>query len=715
MKRRAFLKGTGTLVGAALAPPVVFGRETATTQAAQFASKGFVVRLEDQPQQIFEDIPGETFLPSAWRGALATRPFDVRGFRALQIAATSHRQSSVLFMVGWSREPGGGADELLGFTRLRIWPHPSLAGMSTVVDNFNVMAVPPGAASCQIAVFENPNRDARLLSSLIVRGYKGHVERTPLTESRADADGFRLLRETAPNGAPVIASGVEFTIQDVTAPMLLTRVHKWRPLVPNRRSVLGSLHPKALSYLSNAGRLHALTLGRSDLVGVVWNEPERALVVTVHDYDLNERSVFGTGQVAAPTGAPNVGVRDNPNLGLRRIDRPQPLTIKLRAQADVLVPCWQPEGRLATVILTEHSDYQEPLTEEIVSFGAVGALPPYRRGLAAANLPVTKSIFCVGDDFPFSLEMRPGLRVPFKQASYLGNQRFRDIIDRYVHEKIPFEFGLHTLGTRNHKAIELADALTRCKHLNMTFWIDHGSNESMIMRSGWDPSNSDFYVLRTLLENGIDIVWADGDRYPYVDLQNDLSLVRDDWPSPTLFSPDGLRVPGSNKNITVFNTLTPLVPFDELRGAKLQRAINHNAVIITHTYFGYSMIGFENSFDGRRVMTLKPEAQAMFDDLQRSRDVGDLHVSTIGAWRGLVEAVSELDISPHKDGFVLVNSGQPIKAATFAYCPRTSRPHSLRFQRDDGGQINVREHLGRTYLWLDVPTGRLLVKRVGNE
>ncbi|MGI8527807.1 MAG: hypothetical protein ACR2K5_16870 [Pseudolabrys sp.] len=708
MKRRSFVSGALVAAGFGALPANV--RAIAPEKSAGNIAKArpFIIALEDKPDLLLQvSSPSELIARKRAVEFLATKTADIRGYRAIKLDLVTGKQHGLFARVEWSKRLNEESDPSLGAHRIRVWAATQAEGQK-LKDSFVCIPVPPNVEGATIVFFGLNSENSPGLENVSVYGYRGietagnefEIELTPGSRQIA-----RPARAPADN--PILASGVKITLTDVSAAEYLDRTHRWQPL--SAAMTFGSMHPNCFTINPGAGS-KLLWFGGDDMVIAACDAEAKILEIEIFDFHLCEHHLLVEGQVKTVEQASEIPLlRENPNLGLRVKDAPAEMMLGCGGGQYGLSPCWQPNGCVATVILTEHADFQEVETDLVVFYGSAELPSSDGRGMAAYGLPMTKTIFITGNDYSF-VNVVDGAEVQFTQQSYLGNAQFKALIDSYIEKHVPFEFGLHTAGTRSHTAAEAAGALQQCGRLNLKVWTDHGAVESDIMRSGWNSAQPDHYILDLLRQYRIFTLWADGDYLSGPGARQDYNLVRENSPSPILFSADGLNAPDQTKPFSVFTTLPGPLEI-QLTGAGLQKLVADRGITITHSYLAYSLIDFSGSTKEHRKMNLKPEALTLFQELSDSRAKGDLHVTTIAAWRDYIDAMRSLQIVGQPEtAFEVRNPGAEIKGATFVCAPRQIVDALPKFANDRGVEIASRNRDGQTYFWLDLPSGSTAIR-----
>ncbi|MBI2193443.1 MAG: hypothetical protein HYU36_15820 [Planctomycetes bacterium] len=620
------------------------------------------------------------------------------------------------YFFAWADETGRYQERWTD-CRMRIWPFPDGSSFQRMRDEFPYLPIAPEARGVFLGLCHNPTRDPSIVRQ--VRVYGGRMRRyalgrraciTPreMGSSRVYTLQFESLHDGVTRG-PIAGSGVQVTIAPATKVFILKRDHSLMELQDGRKWVLGSFLPHQVGFMDEHGILHTLSFGAADLLEVNWIAAGRALTIDAYHYHFSERSLLvnRAEPTPFPEGGEGSGRRCHENLGVARWLPRAEMTLVYSEGGRFLMPLWQPQGRQATLILTEHADFQETESDLLLTYGNPEGKVTPGQGLAGNQIHYTKSLFACGADFPFVLRMPGGKKeISFKQVSYAGNREFGELIRRYRKEGLPIEFGAHTAGSWNPDAEETRYGLTQLSGLGIRIWIDHGANETMIMRSGWDSSRPKYYILPALREFGIEYAWADGDLYGQAEVYGDLSLIRDNAPSHLLYYVPALDTDAGDRwKLKLFSTMNVQWSASLFSTDSLETFVQNRSVSILHCYLAYNVIQFDLDEGGRRHMKLAGWYDQSLQNLARFRDQGRLHIDSLANWGDYVSAVRRVTLIPEREGFLLLNPQGTIRGMSFECIslPGLECPGEPIL---DGQRILNSKRVGdRLCFWTDIPSG----------
>ncbi len=695
-RRDAMLSGLAVAGGSALtwrlieAPSPLFTRRvTSQSQSTVRSVGGFVEYLDDaftltsvEGPDILKIVAGN------WTGFPILGPFTVAGLAAIGIDLQLKGSAFLGLSVGWSRSVA--FEPALGQTMLFSWPASAGLNATKIEDRFPFIAVPPGAKSAFLILVNRADEAIKRILSATVKGYRTRRMALPV-EMFATPEGHgscaKISRQEAPSGGrPIFSSGISLELAGIKQLEVLTRNQQYVDITSSRSYVAGSFAPKSwMAVEAGSEDTLDLTLGTCDLVAVRLDKQTSTVHLDAFDYHLAEHTLFGEGRLLPTTpekfAGPAAGeyTRTNKNLGEREFDRRKSVTFSITRNGPALIPSWHPGGALATLILTDHADYHDLETETLLNFGKTQEGQNLGRGLVDRKFPHTKSLFLRGEPYPLTtkiFDVDSGTfsdqSIPFTQYSYLGTPDFRTLVDRIHGEAPGVEIGVHTAGTRNYSGAESEEALSRSAHLDLKVWIDHGMNEAMIMRSGWNPDSIQFYILKSLRQHDMKYAWAGGDMYRYPSQDGDLNMVRDNWPGPVLFEADVVNKSApESASIRIFNTLKH-VSFREMAENGLEKMMRDRALVITHSYLSIAFLDYAIDASGKRLVTWKPWAQALLDKFENQRQAGNLNISGLAKWADYAVAMRSLEIAQSDGGFKVYNPGHKIDGATFFVPARPS-------------------------------------------
>lgn len=556
---------------------------------------------------------------------------------------------------------------------------------------------------------------------------------------------------------PMVSQGVQVDLPHVCRAWVMNRQHQWHALTPqNTPHTLGQFHPHLVLFQRCDGAAYVLSTGALDMIQVGFATPivrsktkqsgipSQQLSISLFTYHADERKTQVT-QVSSELRYHRgqwVWYRQHPNLGVTQQRSASQLALSIQPLPKEAVEQlserqlpfrkagvpWlgfvslQPKGTSATLIITDHADYHEAVTDRWLMYGNEQAQYRSGEGFLGNHIPLTKSIFVLGDAFPFEMALHPSEPlVKFNQASYQGDVQFRQQLMQYQRAGARIEYGPHTAGTRHYTAQETEQALKLIKPLKPQVWIDHGSTPTMMMRGGWDKQEPNHYLVPLLAQYGYKYVWMNGDRYPFVTLSKDFSLIRDNLPANLLYTLPRLNPSAQTPwPVKVFSTGGAYYwDADFFSDPVLNRFIDQRGVYIIHAYLGLSAFDYHQPSASQRRVTLYPWFNPLLQRLHRAEQSGSLNLSTLSQWARYVELAQNVQVqwvqTSHDPVLVVTNpNAEAIKGFTLAIKPLPSiktgsslaLPKAVLYR---GRLLPQKTIQHTTYVWWDLPPGQSIL------
>ena len=600
--------------------------------------------------------------------------------------------------------------------RARLWPSYHQPPYSGFVDTFDHIPVLPGAAKAFLGMTYNPDRNPALGKSVELMGHSlntihsknlAHLTLKPHPVDEVGqfikADFGSVKPKWVRN--PIANRGVSMTLPRIKAAYHLNAQHQVTPFAKNQSTYLSPMMVPVIMVETHAGEKKTIWANGADGISANWDPDHHRLHLRIYAYHYLEHTLLVHQE--SPAEAPqkdHAAVRHHPNLALTKTLPEQNLSVVITKTDQVAFPLWQPKGYLATLILTEHADYQEPKTEPLLMYGNQAHRLVKGQGILGNRIPLTKSIFVLGEAFAFKKTMPDGRQVPFIQASYEGNANFRGMMHRYLAAGYPMEFGPHTPGTRHYQIGDTTRALEMLKALKAKIWIDHGSSPGMMMRGGWDKDEADYYMVDALHEKGYEYIWADGDRYPMGEQYGDINLTKAYQPANVLYTVPRIEAIQKNtKPLRFFSTGIYQWSGRPFRQTILDKLLSDHGIAIIHCYLPYHGLNFTLNQKGDRIRdTLAPWYNPSLKRMADLRDRGDLYLSTLSQWGDYVRSVQQLEWIPSKNGVVIHNPGQTLPDITIA-SHRWPQQKPIAIEPSKVSGAKTRGNI--QHQWLSLPTG----------
>jgi hypothetical protein len=559
---------------------------------------------------------------------------------------------------------------------------------------------PPSASGLRIALKNIKAGVPVDLRQLKVFG--GYVQRRParqatkqVSERQVDAS-WEVSFPAEPSVRDLAGQGVSVRAGEIAKVFCIDRRHRVVPVERSTPMVLGKLLPQRVILQTKAGDTITLTPSQCDLVRVAWHPTKDLVTVDLWAYHVAERKFF----TFKGGGYHNRAVLDAaPRSRLL-------LHASCSGSADVpttLVPLWQPNGSLATLIITEHADLQTVANENVLAFGNPAGKLVKGLGLAGNRIPYTKSVFTHSQEFTYP-------------HGALDQPAFLELIRSYKEHRLPVEIASHSPDDWADAAPKVDESLTRLKEFDARVWIDHGrtSNLEGLGHLGGVKERPQYYILPILRRHGFEYGWSYIDfncLYREVDGVYDLNMIEEGLASNVLFHNPALDDdPDDDWKLRLFSSVTvQLLERTFFSPAQLRRLVSHRGLAIAHLYFS-EVMDFE---DGHHIVKVKGQPvrlatwfETRLRNLARAQEKGDLYLATLSEWGAYMEKIGQVAVTPDPTkarSFVLANTSEaPVTAMSFVAtsAPEGSWPHL------NGERIASCRREGKNlYLSCDVPTG----------
>lgn len=505
-----------------------------------------------------------------------------------------------------------------------------------------------------------------------------HYTADRASASSGNTASFELpARERSLTGAKIAATGLEMSLDGVTAVHVLSTDLALTTATSNFRRRLGSFAPHTLGVRLLDGSTRTLNVGGAELIDLAFNAEAHTLQLSLFTYHAHERLSFGydlkPSKVRIDGGTVHM-FRHYRNQAITDFVPPTKLQLAVSTKAELAFPVWQPNGRVATVTFVEHADFQETEHDPLVMYGNAERRVTAGQGVIGNKIPYTKTVFMKGDPLAFPTAVGP-LKLNFKQPTVASDEKFAADLASYVATGF-VEIGAHQSGTtpfaNQHGAAREALTLLKSKY-NGRIWTDHGGIPSNLSFNGWDKRQSQFYILDALEETGMDYAWPGTDISPMTDpdaVGDDdpddysLNMVRNNEANPILFdlpmlAPAGMKRP----HVRFFSTLGPTqtVPLSE---KKLSLLVKGRGISLLHIYPGNVALDYK-LVDDKKIVRVRPEWNDGLKRLAKMRDEGLLYVGKTSDWLDYVGAMRRTGIvRTTDDRLMLLNSGPQIKGAS---------------------------------------------------
>ncbi|MCA9799759.1 MAG: hypothetical protein KC474_09420 [Cyanobacteria bacterium HKST-UBA04] len=683
--------------------------------------------LETVSQPVHQQALADRQLPVFNKNRLSGySPVKVGNADFISVRVDGNSPQHEIMLLFWAGASGRYTPNMTNY-RLHLWPYEpqllaSLPQSHRSQDTFSHIPVPPGATGF-ILTQTNPSVHRKFhvafhrhVPQPEPEAYGFVVQRRHPYTGNQSASVFLKPVAVTDDQAAITRRGGRITLRHVAAVSWLNRQHLPNQIKISARQVLGQFSPHGLLVQMTDGSTHQLSVQGADMLELDYQAASKTLVVDASQYQALERTTLVT-QVT-PQLAGDVWRRVHPNLGLsKRLDAGQLQISLMRTDKPQLwFTSWHPNGRMATLIFTEHADYQETVLDSLVTFGNKQGQVIQGQGLAGNQIPFTKSVFVLGEPYPFFVTMPGGHRIGFSQDSVMGSPAFAHLLSEYRRLKLPVEFAIHTAGTRHYTTEETRQALAGLVPFNSRVWIDHGATPTMVMRGGWDRREPDHVLIDALKAFNYRYVWADGDRYAFLEDDGELSLVRDNQPANLLYNLPVLTggFTSTEQSFTphqlfLFSTAAMNWTASLYSDAQLKRLLANHGVTIAHVYFPYSAIQFWKTGGHQRAFRLYPWFNPTLQRLSAAHRSGRLNLDTIGHWGDYVRMARQVVLTPTPCGLWLDNPvTQTIQGYTLGLQTEEAPPA---FELDGSGVKGQRWQNGQAYLWFDLPPGRHELKR----
>ena len=225
----------------------------------------------------------------------------------------------------------------------------------------------------------------------------------------------------------------------------------------------------------------------------------------------------------------------------------------------------QPDGRDATICLTNHCDGDTQKTRETIWLGSSKSDDSARgvKGMIARGIKADWSAFT------------NGVLQWYQTADY---KAFLHTVENAGNEMVPH-------GLQVNLPIPRSTAITYLPLIKAEYapsnWIDHslgGAKDTMgFCSKGWDISDPDYYALDLLEENGFNKSWS------YEDADKGLELNYWGFDHHIVFYNDHLKLPLSGNHIALWKSSDKPLYRGWLNNAKIIRNCD---IVIAHEYIG---------------------------------------------------------------------------------------------------------------------------------
>ena len=558
-----------------------------------------------------------------------------------------------------------------------------------VTDRVENVDVPRGAAGLrldvQLPVVDSVlYRDIRVLETSSERkfGARAFVESVKKGHAVTRRASFPAIN--GPANRALVARGVSFGIDDVWSVSYLTSSHKLATLGYDQACVLGAFAPHTFVVELVGGKRLSFVTSGVELIRL--RRRLLHLYVDLYVYSAGERRYRRIGDVKAD------GTRVNTDLAITPVMESQRMSVSMVPADRMVLRVWQPQGRLATLVFTEHADRQTADTDAIVMYGNRQEKRMAGVGIFGNSIPYTKSVFAFTNS------------ENYKQES-LEQPEFRALIQRYIKRREHIELGLHTASPGSDDLARTRAALKEVATLGGRIWIDHSDSTNLddLERLGGDRSNPDYYLVPSLREFGFNIAWS------YRDFETKgLNDIADDEASNLLFYVPALDDDLSDGwRLHLFSTRRVVFKPDTFSQHAVDELISEHGISLIHCYFSFNRFGHIVEKNGQPV-GLAPWFNEGLQRLAAARDRGDLWIPTIGEWSDYVLAMRNAEIRYTDDG-VIVSSPTKLRSAGLGF--RTaSGSTQIVASVAAGHPVKARSKRGVLYLWTDVRSDGTRIK-----
>lgn len=505
----------------------------------------------------------------------------------------------------------------------------------------------------------------------------------------------------------IIARGARFSVPDVMSFSHLDRGHRIQTKTDDADILLGAMHPQSVVYQMKSGEYRSLSFGNADLVRVGFSKASGKLDFEVFAYDFRERSTRSSKLRPDAHGR-----RVHPNLGLVKEVPDSEVTISHTRSSVLVVPLWQPEGRLASLAFTEHADLVGVQQDAVTMYGNAEEKVIPGEGFIGNRIPLTKTVFPGGAQATFASRTAHSETTGTLHQPRVNQAEFVDQLRRYKSTGVEVEIGAHCSGLSLQQdepsSAAVRSALQSLGEFNPTTWVDHGGYDCL-WESGWDP-NSGHYVVPALRETGIRYLNALGDKYGAR-----LSLIESGEPSNLVFSSPGLDDNLDDGWIPTFFNTTPLgFGKDVFTPEHLEEIIIERGFLNLHTYLAYEALVLDRDESGNTIIKPVPWYNQHLQNIAAARDRGDLYLATtrdlldyVGAARQVLYFTTGSRVTAWK------SQGSPLPGFTLGMIDVDP---SAKGGPPEVAGVNVlgsRTRDGVSYQWFDVAQPTAPISNVG--
>lgn len=565
-----------------------------------------------------------------------------------------------------------------------------------IFDRIQDIAVPPQAKSVRLD-FQLPPTETILIQNVRISGAGSQRESLPSADASIEdvtIEGGRRYVAAFPAAVSeggFLSRSLVLSAEQVADVTVFSRDGSIRRVAECDSVILGRFHPHVVLLRDGEGRAHTLHVAEADAVRI---ERQHTTVRIICDsYLAADRSyeVYGRPLESGRRVVKNLGMTDRlPDASI---------AVTITSNGIAAFPHWQPHGRRATIIFTEHADRQTLDSDRVIMFGNPEGLFTAGEGLVGLDIPISKTVFAVPLRAP--MDRQP---IDSELWTSLEDADFEAHIRTLLDTNYAIQLGLHTAGAETDTIDITRPALQRLASLGGDLWIDHGDDHNLdcLRRLGWDPNEPDFYMIPDLRKAGVRYAWS------YRDIAGpELNCIRDDEPANLIFEVPALADPDDPSwSLRLFATRRLEFQPELFSGGSIDTLIEQGGVCIVHCYFSFNRFG-QIEIENRRLARWKSWFYEDMAYLARRRNEGDLHIPTVGEWIDFVEAVRQVEIRPAgNDGIALHNqSGRTIDGFTLAVMKPDVKHRADAIELSTGESIGHRDDGDRVVIWFDLPPG----------
>lgn len=534
-----------------------------------------------------------------------------------------------------------------------------------VTEVFEHIAVPCRAQTLRV----EPAFAPMPMEITALRVHVHRARREPLASPSLD-DAASIVQEfpvSAAGAAPDLAGrGIELIVPDCLDVAVLDRGDRPANLADGEPWYLHPLACHSILTRTTAGWDAWQLTGADSLTAV---RRGRDLHVVAREYDFGERSL----QVLPPDL--EVGTARDHNLGVAASLPRGQLELHRHRGVDYFVfPTWQPDGRLATLVLSEHADLVNTDHQLAVLFGQPSEERREGLGIVGNHIPLSTTVWA--SDTLANVEV-PIEGFLYRYSTLEGDPRLGEVYRRLRESGFPLEVGIHTAGPSFDPPARTRVGLERMRAFGSELWVDHSffNNLESLVRSGWNRRGYDLPGM--LREFGYRYAWAGSEK-----VLDELDLLR-----PQVAANAWFRVPrlegGDAWALTLFSTVQTQLA--RIRPEQLEALQASRGLSFIHLYTALY------SIDDRGC--LRPEANAVLQELARRRDKGDLHLTTVAGFGAHHDLMRAVQLRPDAEGITIVGPEDLFaRGATFGFV-------GLGSGRPATSSARARREGAATYFW----------------